>query len=71
MSITEQQAFEAMYAFLNEFYERTKSQEVGALLGSMSLLPDGKTADPTVWSDWQRCVRQAKRGEVQSRLELS
>jgi hypothetical protein len=68
--MNEQQGFRAMYAFLVEVYERTKSDDLGSLLGSMSLLPDGRPADPAVWSDWQRCVQEAVGGEVRSDLEL-
>ncbi|MCG8459054.1 MAG: hypothetical protein MI919_22485 [Holophagales bacterium] len=66
--MSEQEAFEAMFAFLEEVYERTKSDELGSLLGSMSLLPDGQPADPAVWADWLECVNRAKRGEVRSDL---
>lgn len=36
-------AYTAMYEFLVGYYERTKSDDVGALLGGMSLLADGDT----------------------------
>jgi hypothetical protein len=70
MIMSEQEAYEAMYAFLVELYERTQSNTLGSLLGSMSLLPDGKTADPAIWSDWLRCVQRAKSKEVQADLGL-
>lgn len=47
-----QEAYNAMFEFLANYYERTHSDDVGALLGSMSLLGDGKPADPAVWQDW-------------------
>lgn len=71
MALSEQEAFEAMYAFLVEVYARTQADEFGALLGSMSLLPDGSPADPAVWSDWLKCVQQAKRKEVRTDLGLA
>lgn len=54
--LTEQQAFEAMVLFLESFYERTKSDDVGGLLGDLILLEDGSTADPAAWGDWMKCV---------------
>lgn len=47
-----QEAYNAMFEFLANYYERTQSDDVGALLGSMSLLGDGKPADPAIWQDW-------------------
>ena len=53
-------AYAAMYEFLVGFYERTNSDDVGALLGSMSLLSDGNTADPAIWQDWLDSIDKAK-----------
>ena len=54
--LTLQQAFEAMGLFLEGFYERTKSDDVGGLLGDLILLEDGSTADPAAWNDWIKYV---------------
>lgn len=56
--LTTQQAFEAMVLFLEGFYERTQSDDVGGLLGDLILLEDGETADPAAWDDWMKCVRR-------------
>ena len=50
-TVTEKEAFFAMYAFLVDRYERTKSNEIAAMLGELSFLPDGGTADPATWQD--------------------
>ena len=63
-------AYAAMYEFLIGYYERTKSDDVGSLLGSMSLLDDGGTADPTMWQDWLECIEKAKRQEIDQSLGL-
>ena len=70
MTVTEREAFEAMFGFLVEVYERTQSNEFASLLGSMSLLPDGKPVDPATWSDWLDCLQRAKRKEIQCDLGL-
>lgn len=54
--LTNQQAFQAMVLFLEGFYERTKSDDVGAILSDLILLEDGNTADPAAWDDWMKCV---------------
>lgn len=63
MIMNEKNAFEAMRLFLEAFYERTKSDDVGALLGDLRLLDDGKTADPAAWSDWLDCVEKVRGNE--------
>lgn len=47
-----------MVLFLEAFYERTQSDDVGGLLSDLILLEDGTTADPAAWKDWMDCVRQ-------------
>lgn len=51
-TVTIQQAYEIMFVFLERIYEQTKSDDLGALLGGFSLLPDGGTADAAAWEDW-------------------
>ena len=68
ITLTEKEAYEAMYAYLLKIYEITKSDELGELLGSMSTLPDGKTADPAIWNDWVKCIDDVKQGKVNTSL---
>jgi hypothetical protein len=56
--LTETEAFEAMVLFLEGFYERTQSDDVGALLSQMMILEDGTTADPAAWDDWMKSVHR-------------
>jgi hypothetical protein len=69
-SMTEQQAYLAMFRFLEQWYERTKADELGGMLGSMALLPDGSTADPAAWKDWLKAVDHVKQGGDTGQLEL-
>ena len=68
--LTEKQAYEAMYQYLVYLYEITQSDYIGGLLGEMSTLEDGGTADPAVWEVWLRCVSEAKQNKVDTRLNL-
>jgi hypothetical protein len=54
--VTEKQGFAAMFQFLDDYYMRTKSDEIGALLGAMSMLEDGSTADAAIAYDWRKAV---------------
>lgn len=58
VKLTEKEAFDTMMVFLEKFYESTKSNDVGVLLGSMIVLEDGGTADPTVWGEWLESVQK-------------
>jgi hypothetical protein len=59
ITITSEQAYAAMYDFLEDYYNRGHSDEIGGMLGGMSLLGDGGTADPAVRSHWQRALQRA------------
>ncbi|MFP6560604.1 hypothetical protein WJ542_20215 [Paraburkholderia sp. B3] len=66
-----QEAYLAMFEFIVELYQRTQSDELGSLLGDLSLLPDGTTADPAAWRDWLRCVEKARRGGIDASLVIT
>ena len=45
--LSPEQAFNAMFVFLDQYYERTgRSPELGALLGELQLNRDGRPFDP-------------------------
>ena len=50
--LTPFQAFCVMQIFLEEYFNVTSSDSIGALLGCMHFLDDGETADPALWEDW-------------------
>jgi hypothetical protein len=57
--LTNLQAFNAMRKFLEGYYERTNSDDVGSLLGDLQLLSGGGgTFDPAAWHDWIRSVKE-------------
>lgn len=69
-NISKRQAFLAMYAFLESYYVRTNSDDIGGLLGELSILPDGSCADPASESDWDEAVQKAISGNVNARLQF-
>lgn len=56
--LTELQAFNAMQKFLEGYWERTNSDDVGSLLGDLQLSPDGRTFDPAAWHDWIESIEE-------------
>ena len=69
MQLTSDQAYLAMYSFLGKQFS-LGCEELGSILGSMSLLPDGRPADPAFASDWQQAVNEAVAGQVNAQLTL-
>lgn len=61
--LTAQEAYEVMMLFLEKHYERTDSDDIGALLGALQFFEDGVTADPAMWEDWLKCVSKVKDDE--------
>ena len=51
-----EEAYQAMFNYLENLYLLTNSDDLGGFLGSMALLPDGKPVDSAVWQDWLKSV---------------
>ena len=68
VELTEKEAYAAMYAYLVKVYEMTKSDDLGGMLGSMSTLSSGETADPAIWDDWLKCIDDVRKGKVDTAL---
>ncbi len=60
-----------MFAFLDEYYNLTKSDDIGGLLGSMALLDDGHPADPAMLQEWLDAIDKVKSDQVDGLLKLS
>lgn len=54
--MNEVQAYKAMFKFLDKYYQQTGSDDIGALLGSLQLLEDGKPADSAMWGEWRSAI---------------
>jgi hypothetical protein len=69
--LSKQQAFLAMYSLLEGYWKLGGSSDIAALLGSLSLLPSGRTADPALAEDWDKAVENALLGLVDARMRLT
>lgn len=70
MKLNEKEAYQAMFIFLDHFYSATDSDEIGWLLGSMSFLEDGDTADPAMWGIWLESIEKIKNADDDFKLKL-
>jgi len=68
--LTKLQALKAMTQFLEIYYEQTKSDDIGSLLGDIDteLFSDSQTADPAAWKDWTGSVNAVLNGQAEERL---
>lgn len=59
--LTIEQAYRAMFYFLEHEYDLTKADEIGGMLSSLSWEITGGhgPADPGAWEDWQEAVSKA------------
>ncbi len=57
-------AYRAMIGFLEDYFARTRADEIGILLGGLALNQDGQPMDPACWHDWMIAVDRVKSGNV-------
>jgi hypothetical protein len=70
-TLTEDQAYAAMFAFLEDHFCRGPTDVIGTLLGALSILPSGRSADPAMQGDWAAAVDKAISGKVDLSLRLA
>lgn len=58
--ITMEEAFKAMFVFLDNYYDRSGGGELADVLSDIQILKDGRPADPAQWNDWIIAVNSAK-----------
>ena len=68
--LTVEEAYMAMFAYLEKFYDLTGSDDIGSLLGSMSVFSNGRVVDSALWQDWLDAVTKAQAGEVDIGFKL-
>ena len=68
--VTIREAYLGMYEFLRRHYERGPTDEIGGLLGGLSTLPDGGSADPAMDQDFLEAIGAVLDGQVNAKLSL-
>jgi hypothetical protein len=64
VSLTIDEAFAAMYAFLQMWESLGPVPEVTELRTFLTLYAPRRTSDPALWDDWMIAIAQAKAGSV-------
>jgi hypothetical protein len=60
-TMTVEQAYRAMLAFLEREVELTESSDLADLVSEYKLGADGKTRDPALWEEWMEAVASVRR----------
>lgn len=61
--LSPQEAFAAMFVFLDRHYARTGGSDLGALLGDLQInKADGLPFDRAAWDDWLAAVEEVRGG---------
>ena len=53
-----------MFEFLNSYYERTKSDDIGSLLSAMCIMEDGNPVDIAYKNEWKESIEKAIKGKT-------
>jgi len=62
-SMDPEQAYLAMFEFIQEYWERvSRPAEIGDLLGQMRYTPGTGTAEPEMWKRWLAAVEKVQSG---------
>jgi hypothetical protein len=64
-TLTVRQAYLVMFEFLRQHYERGPTDEIGGLLGDLSLMSDGSPEDAAMQGDFEKAVRAVLAAESQ------
>lgn len=62
-TLTVEQAYRAMLAFLAREVELTECSDLADLLAGYRLGEDGRTSDPALWDEWLAAVGTARTGQ--------
>ncbi|KAB0264981.1 hypothetical protein [Microvirga brassicacearum] len=68
-TLTVREAYLAMYRFMEVIADRDNLDGFNVMLGSMSFLRDGSTADAGMWWDWEQAVKRVE-GDLDSKLSI-
>lgn len=57
--ITAEQAFKAMFFFLDHYWERCPLEYLGGILGELNITDNGTTMDTAAGIEWLECLEKA------------
>ena len=60
-ALTPEQAFRAMFLFLDRDWTEFKTASLADVLGDIQPAEDGRSSDPAAWHDWLRATEDATR----------
>lgn len=58
--ITIQETYHCMILFLEKYYQRTQSDDIGSLLGDLQLTKEEESFDPAALEEWKKCLKKAQ-----------
>jgi hypothetical protein len=58
--LTVEDAFAAMFEFLNSYWREFKTANVADVLGDMQPAYGGESSDPAAWEQWLRAVERVR-----------
>jgi hypothetical protein len=61
-TLTVEQAYRVMLAFLEREVELTECSDLADLLAGYRLDDDGRTSDPVLWDEWMDAVARVQAG---------
>ncbi len=67
-TLTMNQAYLAMFSFLENYYLQTKSDDVANILTGLSLMTDGVPLDQGFYREWLVAIEKAKANQVDAYL---
>ncbi|MFN8524648.1 MAG: hypothetical protein U0821_16245 [Chloroflexota bacterium] len=62
--LTIDQAYRAMYKFVDQYQARGHSRDILLMLHSMLYDAEAGTNDPATWEDWMDCVAAVQREDA-------
>jgi hypothetical protein len=70
MRLTILEAYKSMIEFLDVYYQKTNSDDLGGFLGGIDLTKDNSTMDPAAWCEWLECLHKIQGDNSAKNLTL-
>ncbi len=57
-NLTAEEAFKAMFFFLDKFFEKNETESLAIILGELDIADDGTTRDTAAGIEWLECLKE-------------